>query len=336
MDYAERVRGAHLVPLWDVMQGLLPHAPQPETVPQLWRRADWQPALEEAGRLVSTERAERRVLLLENAAFPGRLCIAPTLHAGLQLLLPGETARPHRHSQAALRFVVAGAGAYTAVDGERAAMRTGDFIITPPFAWHEHGNPGTEPVIWLDGLDLPLVRALGTTFAQFSAAAAELPSAPAAPPAGAGEPLAPIAANGARSARSSATFAYPYADARRALERMSVDPRHGAKLYYADPRTGEHAMPSLAAYLQRLPAAFRGTRYRTTETLVYCVAEGEGSTEVEAGDGAPVTLAWSRGDLFVVPAWRAHRHVAATEAVLFSFSDGAAQQRLGLWREAAE
>jgi gentisate 1,2-dioxygenase len=68
------------------------------------------------------------------------------MYAGLQRVLPGEVAPAHRHTQSALRWVVDGEGAYTAVDGERVTMAPGDFIITPMLTWHDHGNPGDQPV----------------------------------------------------------------------------------------------------------------------------------------------------------------------------------------------
>ena len=122
----------------------------------------------EAGRLISAEEAERRVLVLENPALRGQSCITQSLYAGLQLILPGEVAPAHRHTQSALRLVLDGEGAYTAVDGERTTMRYGDFIITPSWTFHDHGNDGADPVVWLDGLDIPLVRFLDAGFAEKS------------------------------------------------------------------------------------------------------------------------------------------------------------------------
>ena len=134
-------------------------SPTTTCVPALWRFSEVRPYLMEAGQLISAEEAVRRVLVLENPGIRGQASITPSLYAGLQLILPGEIAPSHRHSQSALRFVVEGKGAYTAVDGERTTMHPGDFIITPSWTWHDHGNPseteGGEPVIWLDGLDLP-------------------------------------------------------------------------------------------------------------------------------------------------------------------------------------
>lgn len=118
----------------------------------------------EAGRLISATEAERRVLVLQNPALRDKSRITHSLYAGLQLLLPGELAPTHRHSQAALRFIVEGEGAYTAVDGERIIMRPGDFIITPSWTWHSHGNETDQATVWIDGLDFPIVDLFNATF----------------------------------------------------------------------------------------------------------------------------------------------------------------------------
>jgi gentisate 1,2-dioxygenase len=162
--FYQRIDAQHLTPLWDVLGDLV--IPQPKTpcVPALWRFDDVRPHILEAGRLISAKEAERRVLVLENPGLRGESCITRTLYCGLQLILPGEVAPSHRHTQTALRFVVDGEGAYTAVDGERTTMHPGDFIITPSGSWHDHGNLGDQPVIWMDGLDIPLIRQLDAGF----------------------------------------------------------------------------------------------------------------------------------------------------------------------------
>ena len=106
------------------------------------------------------------MLVLENPGMRGASSITHTLYAGMQLILPGEIAPSHRHTQSALRFIVEGTGAYTAVDGERVTMHPGDFIITPSWTWHDHGNPGGEPVVWLDGLDVPMVAFFDAGFME--------------------------------------------------------------------------------------------------------------------------------------------------------------------------
>ena len=122
-----------------------------------WDYDSVRPFLMESGTLITAKEAVRRVLILENPGLRGTACITPTLYAGLQLILPGEVAPSHRHTQSALRFIVEGEGAYTAVDGERTIMHEGDFVITPTWTWHDHGNDSSKPMVWLDGLDIPLV-----------------------------------------------------------------------------------------------------------------------------------------------------------------------------------
>jgi gentisate 1,2-dioxygenase len=59
-----------------------------------------------------------------------------TLYAGLQLVIPGETAPAHRHTAFAVRFIIEGNGGFTAVQGKRIKMTRGDFILTPTWCYH--------------------------------------------------------------------------------------------------------------------------------------------------------------------------------------------------------
>ena len=110
-----------------------------------------------SGELLTAEEAERRALVLENPSFPGQSRTTSTMYAAIQLIMPGETAPAHRHAASALRFMIEGEGAFTVVGGERTTMRQGDFVITPAWAFHDHGNAGKEPCAWLDGLDIHVV-----------------------------------------------------------------------------------------------------------------------------------------------------------------------------------
>src|SRR5687767_1998693 len=158
----------NLTPLWEVLHSLVPPQPASPCVPALWKYEEVRPFLMRAGEAITAEEAVRRVLILENPALRGQSAITQSLYAGLQLILPGEVAPSHRHTQSALRFIVEGSGAWTAVDGERATMRPGDFIITPSWTWHDHGSEADGPVVWLDGLDIPMLRFLDAGFAQNS------------------------------------------------------------------------------------------------------------------------------------------------------------------------
>ena len=93
----------------------------------------------EAAISLGGERSPRRVLdPVYNPSLPRGA--THTLFCALQLIRGGEIAPAHRHTQSALRFVIEGTGAYTAVDGEKTYIDPGDFIVTPAWCWHDHGK----------------------------------------------------------------------------------------------------------------------------------------------------------------------------------------------------
>jgi gentisate 1,2-dioxygenase len=287
----------------------------------------------EAGRRITAKEAERRVLILENPGLRGKSGITQSVYAGIQLVMPGEIAPTHRHVASALRFVIESEGGYTAVDGERTTMRPGDFILTPSWTYHDHGNPGEKPVVWLDGLDIPIVNFFDTSFAE------HYPGETQPITRSEGDSLARYGSNFLPldyvSPRGSAPlFTYPYSRSRETLDRLYRDgpthPCHGVKVQFTNPTSGSYPMPTLGAFLQLLPAGFHGAAYRSTDATVYCVVEGRGSSQV----GGSV-FDWNPHDVFVVPSWAPVAHQAQEEAVLFSFSDRPSQKALGLWREQA-
>jgi len=330
-EFYQRIGRHHMTPLWEVLGALVPKAPASPLQPALWRYADVREHVMEAGRLITAAEAERRVLVLENPALRGNSSITQSLYAGLQLIMPGEVAPAHRHSQSALRLVLDGEGAYTAVDGERTTMRRGDFIITPSWTWHDHGNLGDQPVVWLDGLDIPTVRFFDAGFAQHGAAEQQETTRPE------GDALARYGNNMLPvdftqvSSQPTKVFVYPYAKTRESLigiARGPIDAHLGHKLRYVNPATGASPMPTIGAFAQRLPAGFQTQPYRCTDGTVYVCLEGAGSAEI---GGVPFDFALN--DVFVVPSWQPLRLTAASDTILFSFSDRPMQQALGLWRE---
>jgi gentisate 1,2-dioxygenase len=329
--YYRRIAQANLTPLWEVMSSLVPEQPCSPCAPAIWRYQQVRPWLIESGGLISAKEAVRRVLILENPALPGASAITQSLYAGLQLILPGEVAPSHRHTQSALRLIVEGSGAFTAVEGERITMHPGDFIITPAWTWHDHGNPGGEPVVWLDGLDIPLVRFFECGFTE----SYPQDSQPVARPEGDalvryGGNLLPI--DYEPRGLASPVFAYPYARTRETLEQLRSNgephPAHGYKMQFINPATGGYPMPTIGAFVQLLPDGFHGSAYRGTDATVFHCIEGRGKLSV---DGE--RIAFTAQDTFVVPAWRAHQFGASDDTVLFSFSDRPVQRALGLWRE---
>jgi gentisate 1,2-dioxygenase len=330
-EFYQRLESKGTAPLWEVLARLVRVDPQTACVPALWRYDEIRPLLMEAGRLITAKEAERRVLMLLNPGLQGTPQITQSLYAGLQLILPGEIAPTHRHVASALRFVIEGQGAYTAVDGERTTMHPGDFILTPSWSYHDHGNPGTLPVVWLDGLDIPIVNMFDTSFAEHHPAESQ----PVTKREGDalvryGTNLLPLEHK--TSSGSVPMFTYPYERSRETLDRLNrqgaFDPCHGIKMQYVNPTTGGYPLPTIGAFIQLLPAGFHGRSYRSTDATIYCVVEGRGRSQIGAS-----SFVWGPRDIFVVPSWQAVSHESQNEAVLFSFSDRPAQKALGLWRE---
>jgi gentisate 1,2-dioxygenase len=329
--FYEGIRAFNLAPLWERLHSLVTAEPVTPVLPAIWHYRDVRSCLMQSGGLITAQEATRRVLILENPGLKGQTAITRSLFAGLQLILPGEVAPAHRHTQSALRFIIEGEGAYTAVDGERTAMHPGDFVITPSWTWHDHGNDTAEPMVWLDGLDIPIVRLLDASFAEPGEADVQAVTRPE------GDSAARFANNllpvdWRPAVKTSPVFNYPYARSRESLATLArndrPDPCHGHKLRYVDPGSGDFAMPTIGTFIQLLPKGLRTRPYRATDATVFVVVEGHGESRV--GDRI---LRWEPHDIFVVPSWAWVSHEAADEAVLFSYSDRPVQQKLGLWRE---
>ena len=332
-----------MTPLWEVLHALVPPAPNTPCVPGHWKYADVRPYLMQSGELITAEQAVRRVLILENPALRGQSCITQSLYAGLQVIMPGEVAPSHRHTQSALRFVVEGQGAYTAVDGERTTMQLGDFIITPSWTFHDHGHSGVagldEPVVWLDGLDIPMLRFFDAGFAESGTAqqqAVTRPEGISGQRYGANMLPMRFDAKAAPYGQTSPIFSYPYARTREALHQLEmhsdIDAWDGVKLRYVNPATGGSPMPTMATFMQRLPAGFVGKPWRQTDGAVFSVVEGSGTVTLARGAKSWVFEIGPR-DHFVIPSWHTAQLQSQTGCVLFSFSDRPVHQALGIHQE---
>jgi gentisate 1,2-dioxygenase len=333
-DFYGRAKQAHLAPLWRVLHGLVTATPAPRALPAIWRYRDVRPYLMEACQLIGAAEAERRVMVLENPGLPGQSRITQSLFAGLQIILPGEIAPAHRHTASALRFIVEGSRAFTAVAGERTFMEPGDFVITPSWTWHDHGHEGEGPMVWLDGLDMHIVNLLAASFREDlggSAHALERPEGAA--PAEFGNNLLPV--DSVHRSQTSPIFNYPYRKSRASLDTLArtraPDPWHAYKMKYINPLNGGWAMPTMSTWLQLLPKGFRSAPYRSTDSAVFAVVEGTGRSSI-GGE----TFEWGPHDIFVAPSWMPHAHEASGDAVLFIYSDRVVQEKLDLWRESKE
>lgn len=338
--YGEQAREQHLAPLWEFFKEWFSAEPRVDAVPYLWQYDRLRPLLMEAASVIGTEEAERRVLALENPGLAGRRLVTDSLYAGLQLIVPGEIAPSHRHSAAALRFILEGRGGYTCVEGEKAAMSEGDLIVTPSWSWHEHGNAGTEPTIWMDVLDVPLIRFLGAGFSEHYPERQFPRLRPQ------GDSLHRFAmnmrpVNYAGRTLASPVFCYPYERTREVLDRLKRasewDPHHALKMEYVDPTTGGPAIPTISTFMQLVPAGFSTKRFRTTAGTIHSVVEGRGQVRIASaasdGDELEHVLDYARRDIWSLPSWQFIEIEAIEDSIIFSASDEAVQRKLGVWRE---
>lgn len=301
-----------------------------------WRRDDIARLLH----LVATEigleaGGDRRTLRLTNPGLP--YGTTPTIWAGIQHILPGEIATAHRHSPHAFRFIMAGSGASTTVDGEHYPMNKGDVVLTPAWRWHDHQHQGNAPMTWLDGLDIPLVRSMHASFfepyPQHQQAAATVPDRSWKQ---FGSGIMRPANMSAANANASPLLLYPWAKAQRALSDFAAtdpDPFDDFVLEYQNPTTGGPVLSTLGLALQWLRPGMHGNAHRHTGSVLYHVVRGEGSTII-AGE----TFDWAEGDFLALPPWTWHEHANRSrkdEAILFQTNDFPAMKALGLYREEA-
>jgi gentisate 1,2-dioxygenase len=316
---------ARLSPLWESAVAFR-EGPGSQ-IPLFWRWRDMRPLVESAIRLVSPRDVERRVLMFTdpNLNSSRRATTTKGLNAGLQILLSGESARPHRHSMDAIRFVLEGEGAVTVVDGKECPMQEHDLVLTPGWCWHEHIHRGMHPVIWLDGLNSPLHRYLGTAVFERGPAETLPETVPDVAFAAAG--MMPAAQP--ENPRHSPVFRYPYAPAAAAVKTAPRVRDGSRRVRYANPTTGGPAMALMDHQLMQLDPGTVTIPFRTTCSSVCVVVEGEGVSIIGSE-----TFRWGPKDVFTLPQgnWIVHR--AGSElARLFVYSDREVYARLGLLNE---
>lgn len=332
-EFYDRLKPHSMAPLWEVLKNIVPPEPRSKAVPYLWPYEDVRPLLLESGALLTAEEAERRVLVLENPSFPGQSKTTATLYSGIQLILPGETAPAHRHTPSALRFVIEGEQGFTAVGGERTTMREGDLVITPAWAWHDHGNEGSEPVAWLDGLDIPMLGFFEAVFMEgYNDKRHSITRPEGDSNARFGEGLLPLNASSPYG-QTSPIFNYPYERTREALLKTAAgadpDPHEAATLRYANPIDGGWAMPTMSTWMTYVPAGMTTMPMRSTDSMVMHVAEGSGHAHLADGDA----FGFTAKDTLAIPGWTWRSFCAETDAFLFFFSDRVVHEKLGFYRE---
>ena len=328
-DFVAQLEAANLHPLWDRFRTLTPIKPQAKDPPLIWRWRDIEPFTARAVSEVPIDDVERRALIMVNPAFAGETVTTSNLIAAFTVLDPGDRARPHRHTFAAIRFATRAEGAATIVNGRRCDMHEGDLILTPPMCWHGHINETDHRIIWFDAANIPLIRSLDANFfepgdpnsnqfwqvdegderlwTEAGIVGADLEHAPTHSP----------------------KYRYSGAATRRLLDALPAGPDGARTVRYTNPATGDAVMPTLDCYAMRLLRGQATRPKRTTCNMICLVVSGTGRSTV-----GEHSFDWSQHDVFSIPHWNLASHTAAGgDAEIFVVSDRVAFERLDLLRE---
>jgi gentisate 1,2-dioxygenase len=302
--------------------------PKASFAPTIWRWDDVYAALMEAGDVLGMDDSLRRFIAFKSI---GKVRTTHTLALGVQLVKPGEVARAHRHTMGAIRFVLEGGGAQTTVEGEPFPMEPGDFITTPSRSWHDHYNGSDKPIIWLDGIEAPLMGLLEIGFAEIYSSDRQ----PLTRPVEASRHDLGLARPAWMKADSKQPppYRYKWEDTEKALKALGEtpgDPHDGLLLRYVNPLTGGPTLPTFSCEIQMLRPGETTKAHRHTSTTIYHAFRGQGFTVV--GD---TRFDWKQGDSFSVPLWNMHHHGNSSReaAILFSMNDRPLMEALDFYRE---
>jgi gentisate 1,2-dioxygenase len=308
-------------------------APYLDRIAEIARGADVSPI----------EFAERQQFLLTNPGLGGRLQVTSTMRCAVSIYNPGDVAPVHIHTPNASRTILSDSGGYTTIDGERCEAARGDLILTPNGTWHDHGNDGSEPVVWIDVLDFPLMEFLDCVWLDEAFPGETGGNSRAQPVTRAGSysrrlygqgGLVPcfVAHQRGFGQETTPLFHYRGADVRQALEGLhgeEGDPYEAIALRFVNPATGASLFPTLD-YRAQLLRPGEATRFKRETASTLCIAmEGEGVTEI-----AGQRLDWRTNDIFVVPnfLWRRHINEGKTDALLYTVSDAPLLEKIGQYR----
>ena len=322
-EFHAAMRMASVTALWERPE----RSNIPAEIAHVWRWQTMEPLIDAAVGATTMDNAERRVLVLNNPALDerGRMGASKSLSVNLQVLMPGERARPHRHTMSALRFVLEGSGAVTVVDGKSCPMDRGDMILTPGWTWHEHIHEGNKRIVWVDALDVPVHDFLDTGVFE-PGPAHDVPDLP--PDRAYSAPgLTPESTFG--DIAYSPMFRYPWQATVDALAAMPSSPDGSRTLRYTNPATGGPALTTIDCYAFGLDKG-RATRpYRTNSSAVCVVVDGAGTTDVDG-----TTLTWGENDIFALPhgSWISH-NATSDNTRLFQVNDREMLDRMGILRE---
>jgi gentisate 1,2-dioxygenase len=353
--YSERVHDLHLIEgwWWDSTQ-FQPRPDQPTqpttpAVPHIWKWSDLGPLVYEmadpglgVGLGQGAKKAERRVLVYRNPGLGGQYAVTNTFFGDVQIVKKGEIAPSHRHTTTAARFIFAGKGGWTTVEGERAMLSPGDLVINQQLGWHDHGNEGPDDFVFFDVLDIPLLTSLGTATWDFDyvkfTGDKDKPAQALHWPLNHSNNLyqsggiVPKFIGGVRPDHSP-MLSYRWEVVRDTLNRLREEagsPYDGIIVEFVNPATGGPVGPTMSICAQLLRPGERTLCHRQNINTVYIGVEGRGYTEV-----AGKRIDWAPHDVFCVPSWHWHEHGNASgeDAIVYSVSDAPVIEKLGLYCE---
>ena len=329
-EYILKMKEAGVLPLWPMMRNVLPHGkPNAITKSGFWSYDKVRSLLIQAGELTPVEKAERRVLVLSD---PGRgngaLQATSTIYLGMQLLLPGEKAPAHRHTPSAARIIIEGSGGYTVVDGEKLPMFEGDLVLTPGGEWHDHGHNGSDPVIWLDALDLPLFVYLEGSYSEET----DLQSQKNRPDSSQLEYLSsgliPVKKNNAITPKYP-MMRYPWSKTEKVLKELSkFSENKVAEVDYVNPENGESVLPTMGFTGMYLPEGNVPMTSVTSTSKAFHVVKGQGKTNINGE-----SFSWGPKDTFTAPVFSDIDHLVSKDAFLICIHDKPLQEKLGYYEE---
>jgi gentisate 1,2-dioxygenase len=320
-------------------------AAQMKTLPYLWRWNEFSPYLHRISEIARKadvspiEFADRQSILLLNPGLNGRLQVTNTIRCAISIYNPGDVAPVHLHSPNASRTILSEKGGYTVVEGERVSATRGDLILTPNGTWHDHGNDSSEPVIWIDMLDWPLIEFLDVAWVDHDMPGAQGNAPVQAVTKGEGRSRRLYGHGGIKPAfvnhqigvggSPAPLIHYRGADVLEmlhGLRKEEGDPYEGIKVDFVNPVTGAPVFTTLNYSAQLLRPGEETELKRETAGTFYVVIEGQGTTEVGGK-----RLEWGKNDIFVVPnfLWRRLRNTGKSDAVIYSVSDAALLKNIG-------
>jgi len=336
--------------LWEIVKSVEGIEKPKGMQPYLWPWSRLRPLMQTVGQNISLEDADRRVIIMSNPGAQKRHHSTTTLYLSCSIYNGGEKAPVHRHTSNASRFVLEGSGGYTTIEGEKCIMSRGDLIVTPAGTWHDHGNDGTEPVIWVDVLDLPLVENLDVNFFEFDHYETKpdgkkvlsefqtitLPTDHSTNLYSTGG-LRPSFVDHTRGESiGTPMFVYRWEHALEALNSMrnlKGSPSDGIILEYINPTNGESVTRTMNFSVQLLRPGEQTLAHQHTSSSSYCCLQGHGRSIVSGQ-----IFEWGPNDLFVIPNSAVHSHENLSkneDAVLYSVSDSPIMRHLGLYKEKA-